>query len=135
MDRHSSSGFSLIELLITLAIIAILASITIPSYSGFIEKSRRGDAITALLQIQMLQERWRVDHPQYAAGLAAMGWTRAATDGNYYRLRVQQASAGNYLAVAVPDGVQRFDACGIFAVDFRGPVYASSYASPRCWRR
>lgn len=135
MDRHSSSGFSLIELLITLAIIAILASITIPSYSGFIEKSRRGDAITALLQVQMLQERWRADHPQYATGLATMGWTRTTTKGNYYQLRIQQAAAGNYLAVAAPDGMQRSDACGIFAIDFHGPVYANGYASPRCWRR
>ena len=54
MDRKKTAyGFSLTELLIVIAIVAILASITLPSYSSYVYKTRRADAVASLLQLQL----------------------------------------------------------------------------------
>ena len=50
-------GFTLIELMITVAVIAIISAIAIPSYQNHILKSRRSEAITQLLQAQLKQEK------------------------------------------------------------------------------
>lgn len=135
MDRHSTPGFSLPELLIALAIVAILATITIPSYSGLAAKARRSDAMVALLQIQLEQERWRADHAQYAKTLQALGWSTPVSPDGYYRLRIERAGTSGYLAIAQPTGVQASDVCQSFAVNASGPFYEQGYADPRCWKR
>jgi len=56
--QHQSSGFSLIELMIVVAIIALLAAISIPSYQTQIQKSRRADAMDSLLDCAAAQARY-----------------------------------------------------------------------------
>ena len=56
-DRHRESGFTLIELMITVAIIAILAAIAYPSYTQYVRRAHRADAKTALLSNAQFLER------------------------------------------------------------------------------
>ena len=135
MDRPNTPGFSLLELLITLAIVAILATITVPSYSGFVAKSRRGDAMAALVQVQLAQERWRNNHVDYAGDLQTLGWSPPESPDGYYRLRIASASAVDFLVLAQPSGVQQADSCGTFAIGPNGPEYGGGYAGPACWNR
>ena len=135
MDRPFTPAFSLLELLIALAIVAILATITVPSFSGLVAKARRSDAMAALLEVQLAQARWRAVNPRYAQDLEALGWIPPHSPDGYYRLRVEHADAVAFLVVAQPVGVQQPDRCGVFAIGADGPDYRSGYASAECWRR
>ncbi len=135
MDRPNTPGFSVLELLIALAIVAILATITVPSYSGLVAKTRRGDAMAALVQVQLAQERWRSAHPAYTRDLKALGWSSPQSPDGHYRLRVKHADAVDYLLLAQPTGSQHSDRCGVFAMDSQGPAYGGDYAGPLCWNR
>jgi len=135
MDRPNTPGFTLLELLITLAIVAILATITVPSYSGLVAKSRRADAMAALALVQLAQERWRVRNPSYSRELGVLGQEFAASPDGYYALRIVTADATDFLVVAQPAGVQQSDYCGSYALGPNGPEYRGGYAGPECWKR
>lgn len=135
MKRSISAGFSLLELLITLAIVAILASITVPSYTGLVARTRRSDAITALVDLQLAQERWRASHSEYAADLGDLGLPGGGSPEDHYRLQIQHADPSDFLAIASPRGAQQGDACGDFAIRSDGPAYGQGFAGPHCWKR
>jgi type IV pilus assembly protein PilE len=67
--KNKHAGFTLIELLIVISIIAILAVNAIPAYSQYLQKARRADAHTALLSLQLAQEKFRVNCPSYASNI------------------------------------------------------------------
>lgn len=66
-----AKGFTLIEVMITVVIIGILASVAYPSYMSQVRKSRRSEAVAVLSQIQQAQERWRANCPFYAGSISA----------------------------------------------------------------
>jgi type IV pilus assembly protein PilE len=135
MDRRYTSGFSLLELLIALAIVAILATITVPSLSGLVAQARRSDAMAALVRVQLAQQRWRARNPSYSEDLAVLGWSSPESPDGYYRLRVESADARDFLVLAEPAGGQQSDNCGVFAIGVDGPDHAAGYAGRDCWRR
>lgn len=67
MKRNTrKKGFSLVELMIVIAIVAILVSLAIPSYSRYIRKANRGEAQQLLMNWANNQEIWRATHTTYA---------------------------------------------------------------------
>ena len=90
-------GFSLIELMITVVIAAILVSIALPNYIESVRKSRRGEAKTVLTQIASLQESFRTEQNRYTEDLTELGFPAAGwnvTENGYYQFSVLPAAAG-----------------------------------------
>lgn len=139
--QTADTGFTLIEVMITVAIVAILATIAYPFYTGQIEKARRADAVTSLQQLALNQAKWRANNTTYTETIANVwdnmdGTTARSLDG-YYNLAMVagSTSATGFEATAAPTGDQAGDACGTFAIDEDGAMHGDAYASAECWRR
>ena len=129
---RSNAGFTLIEMMIVLAIIGILAAIAYPSYTDYVKRARRSDAVALLTNVQLLQEKWRANHTTYGSA-AQLGITSTASDQGFYTLSISGVAANTYTATAAPAAEQIGDDCGTFAVNQNGELTSGSYASATCW--
>lgn len=132
---HVKRGFTLLELMIAVAIVGILAAIAYPSYRESVMKSRRSDAKAALLQVQLAQEKWRANNPTYGT-LAQIGVGATSGEG-YYTIAVAGNTATAYNATATPTGAQASDKCGTFTINQAGQKgvtgAAAGYTAANCW--
>ncbi|MGQ0653170.1 MAG: type IV pilin protein [Betaproteobacteria bacterium] len=71
--RPGKAGFTLIELMIAVAIVGILAAVAYPSYQSYLRRAQRSAAEQLMLQIQTRQEQYFLDARSYAANIAAGG--------------------------------------------------------------
>lgn len=129
MRQNNSTGFTLIELMITVAILAIIIAIAVPVYYSQVEKTRRGDAISTLLDTAQRLERCFTRNNSYTADPCPSG-TFNSQDG-FYQIRVV-ATATTYDLTAAAQGAQADDACSPFELDHLGNRDAGS-ATDRCW--
>jgi len=82
-------GFTLVELAVVVAVVAVLATLALPSYQGVVRKSRRAEAQATLFELALRQERWRTDHPEYARTAADIGAAGPQDrSARYYRVEV-----------------------------------------------
>lgn len=106
-------GFSLIELMVVVAIGAILVGVALPMYQDSARKSRRSDAFVAVAAIQQSQERWRANNPAYSTSLTDL----RVTEPGLYGLTIStpgadaSALASGYVVVADGRGAQADDRC------------------------
>jgi general secretion pathway protein G len=71
--RTIAPGFTLLELLVALAILAVLAAIGLPAYSNYVERARVHQAITDIRFLNVLVRKYEDDHRDVPAGLGAIG--------------------------------------------------------------
>jgi type IV pilus assembly protein PilE len=143
----SNRGFSLIELMITVAVVSILATIAVASYSSQIQKSRRTDARSALLDLAGREEKLFSVANAYSALPSDLGYGGGAwpiqVGSNYYQVTVvspdptQPAGAPTYAitAVPVPGSTQANDTtCTSLSVNQLGAQTATPAANATtCW--
>ncbi len=99
-SRSGRTGWTLIETLVVLLLIGLLMSIAWPSYRQHVRKAHRSEAIQALSQLQVAQERFRSRHPRYAAQLDELS-VAALTPSRRYRLQILRSSASGFVLEAL----------------------------------
>ena len=131
-------GFTLIELMVVLAVVGIIAAIALPSFTQQMRKSRRSDAMRGLSEMQLRQERWRASHAKY------MGSDSSATDltafgplptGDYYTFALDSTESGTGFTVkaTAKDAQARDTACTPMKIQVTGSVVAKTPTGNRCW--
>jgi type IV pilus assembly protein PilE len=103
-----AAGFTLIETLVTIGIAAVLSSIAYPGLEGQVLRARRADALVALLQGQLAQERFRASNPSY--GSLDEAGLRPTSPAGHYRIDVVANSASGYELLAGAVAAQARDA-------------------------
>ena len=110
-------GFTLIELMITIVIVAIIVAIAFPSYSEYVQRSRRSDGASALSRATMVMESCRSDLASYTG---CAGRVAATSDEGFYNITVAVTSS-SYTLTATALGVQAQDArCNTLTLDSQG---------------
>lgn len=143
MKRRSSavSGFTLIELMIVVAVVAILASIALPAYNDSIRKGRRGQAKADLVELAQTLERHYTVHGRYDAdrdGTAyALPFTSSPKTGTaFYTLAANPArTATTFTLTAVPVAGtgQASDTCGTLSINQAGTKSATGGTPQVCF--
>ena len=100
-------GFTLIEVMITVAIIAILAAVAYPSYASYIRKGKRATAQAALMDLAGKEQTYLLDRRQYSTDQTAIGFTMPGEiQGAYSILITCTDCSGDFTATATPTGSQ-----------------------------
>jgi type IV pilus assembly protein PilE len=143
-QAHSAAGFTLIEVMIALAVVAITTMIAASSYRNYVRRSHRVQAVQALLVAAAEQEKFYLANGRYGDRLdAAPGEdppglpVASQTPGGHYVLSVTVASAANYRIVATGIDNGGDPLCHTLAIDESGRRTATDVrgadSAGRCW--
>jgi type IV pilus assembly protein PilE len=139
-------GFTLVELMITCVVLAIIVGIALPSYQAQVRKSRRADARNAILDLAGREERFLSISNSYSQTPADMGYAAfpVTVNNGYYQLNVtvpdpaQPGVTPSYIITATTFGPQVADTdCASFTVNQLGQQAALNSAgaanTATCW--
>ena len=137
-QKFRQEGFTLIEVMIAVAIIALVAAIAVPSYSSYMIDARRTDAISFLSEVAGEQARFFSNNNQYATSMKELGYGNADTfvsPEGHYVISVSNPTAVKFLLTAAPvtGGKQAGDSeCASLTISNTGQK-KSTGTNTDCW--
>ncbi len=148
---RGASGVTAIEILIVLAIVGILAGLSVPAYRDHVLRTNRGEARAALLSLATAEEKFYLQCNEYTSSLDAAAATTcnpgnlrfpAASERGHYTLAVTSADASGWTATATAAAAlpqYRDTRCRIFQLTSTGArtarTSANSANDSECWNR
>lgn len=109
INIKKGSGFTLMELMIVVAIIGIIATIALPSYQEFVQKSRRSEAHAGLAKMQLQQEAHRMVNNSFTNSFGTGSNNVHLPTSDYYTFTMSNASASAYTLTAAAKSSQTAD--------------------------
>jgi type IV pilus assembly protein PilE len=129
---HKSKGFTLIELMVTVAIVGILAAIAYPSYIDYIIKSGRSEGVAAVMRVANLQEQYYLDNRAFATDMTKLGLVASPfiTEHGHYSVASVGTSAFTITATAKGNQASRDSTCATITLTHAGIKGPST----ECWK-
>jgi len=128
----ASTGMTLIEMVIVVAVMGILLATAVPGYRNYTLRVHRTEAIRMLLQASMCQERLIASSGEYDTSRC-----KPVSEQQRYQLSYNSPDplGRSYVAIAVPAGAQLDDPCGSLSLDQSGArgISASNISIEKCW--
>lgn len=123
-------GFTLIELMVTVAIIGILAAIAYPSYIDYVTKSGRSEGVAAVMRVANLQEQYYMDNRKYTEDMTDLGLKSPfITEHSHYSVTSAGTTSFTITAEAIGTQASRDSTCGTITmtdIGVKGPS--------ECWK-
>lgn len=136
------AGFTLIELMVTVAIVALLVAIALPSYQNSVRKGRRADARALLQAASIAQEKYRLNNPSYASLTLNLsppcpnsGTSCPSEQGHYTLAAPTGVSATGYTLTANATSTSQLADTGCTAIVYAVSGSAITYTPATCWGR
>ena len=131
--KQTKKGFTLVELMIVVAIIGILAAVAYPSYTGYVQKANRADAIDSLLSLAGRMEEFYLNNDSYVGATVGAAGTVGSnqTSEGLYTLSIPAATAFAYTITATP--VAADPECTTFTLNQLGQKGATGTSAATCW--
>lgn len=140
-------GFTLIEMIIVVAVIGILSAIAMPMYRDYVVRANRSDAKVALAAVALAQERYYSINNRYSSSLASLGIgtmmgvnNSGLTANGFYAIAITAPNpTASYLLTATPQSKsgQNTDKCNVLTLNSSGAKGVSTtysgYGVDNCW--
>ncbi len=137
IQKRNQQGVTLIEMMVTVAILGLLATIAISAYDAQKRRGYRTDAISALTRAAQLQERWYTDTGSYSSNLAGIGISSSTSENGKYNLSLPSANSDEFIVTATATGTQLEDTnCWTLSLDQAGRKTSTDSGgnpSTGCW--